>query len=160
MMVNQTQEFVKVCRKLDQLRFTGTIDWGSLGKNIHKNDRLMASTRLLLFWLCSIIDQFYGYIRIWTYGERAMLKLLEDNPRSFSDVTNKIKNLRRDRRGNTVGDIPIDHERFTLVRDDHERIKNTFDFLSKYGNHGIYSYSNFISSALKFPSDLYSPLYR
>ena len=129
-----TERFVRVCQKLDELRFAGTTDWGVLGPNIFKNPRLAPSTRLFLFWLCSIIDQFYGYTTIWTKGEKAMLRLLEGTPRSFSDVDEKMQNLRKDRRGRTMGDIYIENGRFALVRDDYERIKNTFEFLEQYGN--------------------------
>jgi hypothetical protein len=124
MAINRIEAFVKVCQKLDELRFAGTINWGPLGENIHKNDKLNASTRLLLFWLCSMVDQFYGYIRIWTLGEKAMLRLLEGNPKSFSDVNTKIRDER---------EIYISaRKKFVLVRDDYLRIKNTFDFLTRY----------------------------
>ena len=128
----RTEDFVNVCQKLDQLRFEGTIDWGVLGENIHKNNTLTASTRLFLFWLCSLIDQFYPYRRIWIDGERAMLVLLKDNPHSFSDVNDKIVNLRKDRKMNTLGEIFFGQSKFTLVRDDYDRIKNSFDYLSQY----------------------------
>jgi len=129
-----TGRFVKVCRKLDELRFAGTTDWGSLGQNIFKNSRLAPSTRLLLFWLCSMIDQFYRYVTIWTNGEKAMLKLIEDSPQSFLDVKEKMKNARQDRKGNTICDISIDTGKFALVRDDYKRIKNTFEFLEHRGD--------------------------
>ena len=124
--------FVMACQKLDELRFAGTTDWGILGKNILRNKQLKASTRLLLFWLCSIIDQFYGYVNIWTNGERAMLKLIVDDPHSFSDVKQKIENLSRDRKGNILGDIFSHGKKFALVRDDYKRIRNTFEFLTQY----------------------------
>jgi len=132
MMFNVTESFVNVCQKLDELRFAGTVNWGILGKNIFRNMQLNASTRLFLFWLCSIIDQFYGYVTIWTNGEKAMLKLIDGNPKSFSEVKEKIRNLRRDRKGNIAGDIFINGRKFRLVRDDYKRIKNTFEFLTKY----------------------------
>jgi hypothetical protein len=137
MTLNATESYVRVCQKLDELRFTNTVNWGILGKNIFKNLGLKPSTRLLLFWLCSIIDQFYGYVTIWTNGERAMLKLIQNNPKSFSEVDEKIRNQRRDSRGNVTGDIFIDGRRFRLVRDDYRRIKNTFAFLAKCGGQEI-----------------------
>jgi len=133
MNLNQTRSFVEVCRKLDQLRFAGTVDWDGLGEAIFKSTT-KASTRLLLFWLCSIIDQFYGYVQVWTDGENAMLKLLENSPRSLSDITNKIRDMRKDGKGNIVGRITFDHRQFALVRDDYLRIKNTFDFLFEHGD--------------------------
>jgi hypothetical protein len=129
---NSTDSFVKVCQKLDELRFMDTISWGILGKNIFSNPRLKASTRLFLFWLCSIVDQFYGYVTVWTKGENAMLKLIEDCPQSFAKVDEKIKNLRKDNKGNMIGDIFFNGTKFTLVRDDYSRIRNTFDFLAQY----------------------------
>lgn len=129
-----TERFVKVCQKLDELRFVGTTDWGLLGQNIFKNSRLASPTRLFLFWLCSIIDQFYRYVTIWTNGEKAMLELIEDSPQSFSDVEEKMKNVRKDRKGNTICDIFTNTGKFVLVRDDYERIKNTFEFLEHRGD--------------------------
>jgi hypothetical protein len=126
--------FTRVCQKLDELRFMDSIDWGILGKDVFGTSTLKASNRLLLFWLCSIIDQFYGYIMVWTNGERAMLRLIQDCPKSFSDVNLKIVDQRRDRMGNTVGKIAVDGSGFILVRDDYARIKNTFNFLAKYGS--------------------------
>ncbi len=133
MVVEATDSFVRVCEKLDELRFKGTVNWDPLGRNIFGNPRLKASTRLLLFWLCSIIDQFYGYVTIWTTGEKAMLKLLEGHPRTFSAVRQKIRNIRRDGKGNVMGDIFTNGEKFALVRDDYRRIRNTFEFLTQYG---------------------------
>jgi len=127
-----TERFVKVCQKLDELRFAGTTDWGLLGQNIFRNSRSAPSTRLFLLWLCSMIDQFYGYASVWTNGEKAMLRLIEDSPRSFSDVEEKMKNIRKDPRGNTICDIPIETGKFTLVRDDYKRIRHTFEFLERY----------------------------
>ncbi|UCE15269.1 MAG: hypothetical protein JSV12_05110 [Candidatus Bathyarchaeota archaeon] len=127
-----TSSFVRVCRKLDELRFRSTVNWGVLGKNIFRNSQLKASTRLFLFWLCSIIDQFYGYVTLWTKGEKAMLRLIEDNPRSFSEVKDKIENLRRDRKGNILGDIFFNGGKIGLVRDDYKRINNSFEFLTRY----------------------------
>lgn len=126
--------FVKVCIKLDELRFKDTTDWGDLAINIHRNLNLRPSTRIFLLWLCSIIDQFYPYERIWIKGEKAMLSLLEIGPKSFEDVKKVMKNIRRDRKGNVLADIPINNESFKLVRDDYLRIKNTFDFLFSFGS--------------------------
>lgn len=127
-----TESFTRVCQKLDELRFTETISWGPLGKNISKNSSLKASARLFLFWLCSIIDQFYGYVTVWTTGEKAMLELIKDSPQSFSEVKEKIGNMRSDRKGNIMGDIFFDGRKFGLVRDDYKRIKTTFEFLTQY----------------------------
>lgn len=132
--MDTTERFVIVCQKLDELRFAGTIDWGLLGPNIFRNFKLPASTRLFLLWLCSMIDQFYGYVTIWTNGEKAMLELIEDSPRSFSDAREKMRNFRIDRRENTICDISFETGKFTLVRDDYRRIENTFKFLEHYGN--------------------------
>ena len=83
MVTNNLDALVKVCIKLDGLRFKGNIDWGILGRSIFKNQELKPSTRIFLFWLCSIIDQFYPYVKIWTDGERAMLNILKNKPKSF-----------------------------------------------------------------------------
>ena|GEM_PF-5858714 len=114
--------FVKVCIKLDELRFAGTIDWNGLATNIFHNLKLSNSDKVLLFWLCSIIDQFYPYERIWTVGERAMLKLLEEvtDPKDLEHV---VINGRV---------IKLNGEQFILVRDDLERIQKTYTFLSSY----------------------------
>jgi len=123
---------VKVCIKLDELRFNNTNHWGNLGFNIQKNENLRPSTRIFLLWLCSIIDQFYPTEQVWTEGEKAMLSLLKIRPKSFEDVK-KVMNI-RDIKGNVLADIPINNKSFKLVRDDYLRIKNTFDFLSSYGS--------------------------
>lgn len=120
---DRVDRFVKVCIKLDELRFAGTIDWGSLARNIFHNPSLTASDRILLFWLCSAIDQFYPYEWIWTIGERAMLRIIERKPSRLSDLEDVIVDGRI---------INIDGNRFILVRDDLERIKNTVKFLLSY----------------------------
>jgi len=123
--------FVKVCVKLDELRFKNTIDWGRLGVNIHKNSQLTYSERMFLFWLCSMIDQFYSYEKVWTDGEEAMLTMLKENPSSFSDVSKVMHNLRKDKLGRMMADIPISKGSFKLIRDEYLRIKNTFDYISR-----------------------------
>jgi hypothetical protein len=123
--------FVRVCIKLDELRFKNTIDWGRLGVNIHKNLQLTYSERIFLFWLCSMIDQFYPYENVWTDGEEAMLTILKENPSSFSDVSKVMHNLRKDKLGRMMAEIPISKGSFKLIRDEYLRIKNTFDHLSR-----------------------------
>jgi hypothetical protein len=81
--------FAEVCKKLDELRFIDNIGWRILGDNIHRNLGLEASKRLFLFWLCSCIDQFYGYTKIWTNGENAMFTLVQDSPKSLGLLTLK-----------------------------------------------------------------------
>ncbi len=123
MRMERVNRFVRVCIKLDELRFAGTIDWDGLAKNIFHNPRLTASDRVFLFWLCSMIDQFYQYTRIWTVGEAAMLKIIESRPRDLSDLRGIIVDGKI---------IWIGDERFILVRDDLKRIENTFKFLFGY----------------------------
>jgi len=127
------ESFVKVCMKLDELRFRNTIDWKELAPNIHKNENLKNSEKIFLFWLCSVIDQFYNYEKIWTDGERAMLIVLK-TCNSSSDFEALLSDIRKDKKGNVIADIPLNEENFTLVRDDFLRIKNTLDYLanSKY----------------------------
>jgi len=47
MNLNQTRSFVEVCRKLDQLRFAGTVDWDGLGEAIFKSTIARAMRPLL-----------------------------------------------------------------------------------------------------------------
>ncbi|MEM5861062.1 MAG: hypothetical protein QW758_00465 [Candidatus Aenigmatarchaeota archaeon] len=129
-MNEKEKRFTQVCIKLDELRFKKPIDQG--GINIKG---IKPSEEIFLFWLCSIIDQFYPYQTIWENGKKAMLNILKTNPKSFDDVKKTMRNIRKDRKGNFVADIPTDNENtFTLVRDDFERIEKTFNFLSTYEN--------------------------
>lgn len=130
------EQFARVCEKLDELRFANNISWRIIGDNIHRNLKLEASKRLFLFWLCSCIDQFYGYATIWTKGENAMLSLIQGSPKSFQDIDSKVKNQRNDGNGNRIGDILLASSSFSLVRDDYARIKNTFNFLSQIDSAG------------------------
>jgi len=120
---DNVDRFVKVCSKLDELRFAGTIDWNGLATNIFHNLKLTAPDKLLLFWLCSIIDQFYKYEQIWTTGEKAMLKIVEKQPSKLLDLQDIILDGKV---------IKVDGDQFILVRDDLKRIQNTFTFLFSY----------------------------
>jgi len=178
---DKLDRFVRVCIKLDELRFKNTVNWGELGINIHKNPRLTFSERILLFWLCSMIDQFYSYKKVWTDGEEAMLAILRENPSSFSNAEKIMFNFRKDKIGNEMADVLTSKGSFKLVRDDYLRIKNTFNFLSELnvdknlsfrfvkllgnailnfkGKNGILKLANFLNDSLwentliKSPSD-------
>ena len=112
MALNNLDAFVKVCRKLDELRFKGNINWGNSRRNIFKNQKLKPSTRIFLFWLCSIIDQFYPYVKIWTDGEKAMLNILKNKPKTFSDV--KKTDAKRKNRQQRKHDCRNTHRRKNL----------------------------------------------
>ncbi|MEM7827071.1 MAG: hypothetical protein QXQ40_02505, partial [Candidatus Aenigmatarchaeota archaeon] len=88
-MNEKEKQFTEVCIKLDELRFKKLIDWG--GINVQE---IKPSEEIFLFWICSIIDQFYPYQTIWENGKKAMLNILKTNPKSFDDVKKTMRNIR------------------------------------------------------------------
>ena len=84
MKFNATESFVKVCQKLDEHRFVGAVNWGLLGKNVFGNSKLRASTRLLLFWLCSSSapmrrEAVEAFLKKGCANWHVIEKLLEEN---------------------------------------------------------------------------------
>jgi len=137
-MPNVERHFVEVIRKLDELRFCEKEDWAELGRDIFHGD-FPADSRVLLFWLCSAIDQFYPYTHIWTKGEKAMLELITIYEKSFNDVAVKIKD-NKVKLANGAS--------FTLVRDYEDRLRRTFNFLGrKYSG----SLSQFLAALITDP---------
>lgn len=148
--LDKEERFVRVCVKLDELRFENNKSW-KIGEDIF-NKNLPATQRIFLTWLCSIIDRppdprldnpkclsnlkeyNFDYRAIWTVGEKAMLMLIRNNPRSFFDVCKTICSFKMDKCGNIFIPVKINGEdrEFVLLTECYSIIRNTCEFLSRY----------------------------
>ena len=145
MLVENTEKFVKVCAKLDELRFDRST-WPMYEARRILKGRKPAPVRLLLFWLCCSIDRFYTARKIWKAGEAAIDSLLDDYNRGFADVEEYILPVK----GKQSWRVVFKGGEFILVWDMKNRIKNTLNYLGRFYDGDI---TSFLAEIIGDPSN-------